>query len=110
MGQLWIIGWQWALPMNDIPGGLEPSFQFMPVPGEWTSGAWAPTPLTDQWQLAATCFAMLAGETPPSNEAPPIQLLRPDCPQAFSAVIDRALSGDPTARHVSIAAMLRAVD
>jgi serine/threonine-protein kinase len=110
MGRLWIIGWQWAMPPAEIPSGLMPSFRFMPVPNEWIDAPWVPTPLTDQWQLAATCFVMLTGEAPPAEGSPPIQLLRPDCPQSVAAVIDRALRSDPTQRHASIAAMLRAVD
>ncbi|HEY9225865.1 MAG TPA: hypothetical protein VIP11_04415, partial [Gemmatimonadaceae bacterium] len=59
MGRLWIIGWQWAMPATEIPAGLAPDFRFVPVPSEWLDGRWKPTPLTDQWQLAAICFAML---------------------------------------------------
>ena len=38
-----------------------------------------------------SAFSMLTGETPPSDEVPPLTLLRPDCPQAVATVIDRAL-------------------
>jgi len=110
MGRLWIIGWQWAMPANEIPPGLSPDFRFMAVPREWSSGVWAPSPLSDQWQLAAVCFAMLTGEAPPPDDPPPLQLLRPDCPQSVSTVIDRALRPDPEHRYPSMAAMLRAVD
>jgi eukaryotic-like serine/threonine-protein kinase len=110
MGRLWIIGWQWAMPMADIPDGLAPDFRFMPVPSEWSTGRWTPTPSTDQWQLAAVCFAALTGEAPPSGEVPPIQLIRPDCPQAVATVIDRALQPDQSLRYVSMASMLRAID
>jgi eukaryotic-like serine/threonine-protein kinase len=110
MGRLWIIGWQWAMPLGEIPAGHAPNFRYMPVPCEWSDGTWIPTPATDQWQLAATCFSMLTGETPPPDGVPPIQLLRPDCPQSVAAVIDKALKSDPQARHASIASMLRAVD
>ena len=110
MGRLWIIGWQWAVPSGEIPPGLSPDYRFMPVPAEWAHGRWAPTPATDQWQLAAVCFAALTGETPPSDEVPPIQLVRPDCPQAVAAVIDRALQPDPALRFPSINSMLRAID
>jgi serine/threonine-protein kinase len=110
MGRLWIIGWQWALPSSDIPFGLSPDFRFMPVPHEWAGNKWAPTAHSDQWQLAATCFATLTGEMPPAIGAPPIQLLRPDCPQAIATIIDRSLSGDPTARFPTMVSMLRAVD
>jgi serine/threonine-protein kinase len=112
MGRLWIIGWQWAVPCGDIPAALTPDPRYMPVPSEWIGEdrLWSPTPLTDQWQLAAICFDMLTGEVPPSAEAPPIQLLRPDCPQALGAILDRALHPDPTARFPSLAALLRAVD
>jgi len=60
--------------------------------------------------IAAVCFSMLTGETPPSDEVPPLQLLRPDCPSSVAAVIDRALKADPDARFPSMASMLRAVD
>jgi eukaryotic-like serine/threonine-protein kinase len=110
MGRLWIIGWQWSMPVGEIPPGLAPDFRFMPVPSEWSEGKWLPTPLSDQWQLAAICFAFLIGEVPPSREVPPIALLRPDCPQAVATVIDRALRPDPAERFPSMAALLRAVD
>jgi eukaryotic-like serine/threonine-protein kinase len=110
MGRLWIIGWQWAVPAAEIPAGLTPDPKFMPVPSEWAHGPWLPTPFTDQWQLAAVCFAALTGETPPPDEIPPIQLLRPDCPQAVAKVIDRALQPDPALRFPSINTMLRAID
>jgi serine/threonine-protein kinase len=110
MGRLWVIGWQWAMAPAEIPPGIAPDFRFMPVPSEWASGQWTPSPLSDQWQLAAICFAVLTGEAPPAEEAPPIQLLRPDCPQAVATVIDRALESNPTRRFPSMASMLRAVD
>ena len=110
MGRLWIIGWQWAMTPAEIPLGLSPDFRMMPIPSEWVGAPWVPTPLTDQWQLAAICFAVLTGESPPPDEAPPIQLLRPDCPQAVAMVIDRALQADPRKRFPTLAAMLRAVD
>jgi eukaryotic-like serine/threonine-protein kinase len=109
MGRLWILGWQWAMPTADIPQGLAPDLRFVARPREWSDGIWTPTPLTDQWQLAAACFTVLTGESPPT-EAPPVQLLRPDCPRALAAVIDRALASDPDDRYPSLAAMLRAID
>ena len=110
MGRLWIIGWQWAMPSTEIPPGLAPDFRLMALPSEWSDGKWRPSPATDQWQLAAICFAMLTGEMPPSNEVPPLQLLRPDATLSVRTVLDRALSPDPDRRYPSIAAMLRAVD
>jgi eukaryotic-like serine/threonine-protein kinase len=110
MGRLWIIGWQWAMPQTEIPPGLAPDFQHLPIPSEWSDGKWRPSALSDQWQLAAICFAMLTGETPPSNEVPPLQLLRPDATLSVRTVLDRALNPDPERRYPSIAAMLRAVD
>jgi serine/threonine protein kinase len=110
MGRLWIIGWQWAMPQTEIPPGLAPQFRHLPIPSEWSDGKWRPSALTDQWQLAAICFAMLTGETPPSNEVPPLQLMRPDATLSVRTVLDRALSPDPERRYPSIAAMLRAVD
>jgi len=110
MGRLWIIGWQWAMPRGEIPENLSPDFRFMPIPSEWAGGVWDPTPYTDQWQLAAVCFSALTGESPTPDEVPPIQLLRPDCPQALAVLIDRALQPDPGLRYPTMAAMLRALD
>lgn len=110
MGRLWIIGWQWAVPHGEIPPGLSPDKRFMPVPPEWIDAPWTPTPATDQWQLAAVCFAALTGETPPSDEVPPTQLVRPDVPLAVANVIDRALQPDPLLRFPGINSMLRAID
>jgi serine/threonine-protein kinase len=110
MGRLWIIGWQWAMPSAEIPVGLQPDYRFMPVPPEWVNAPWNPTPASDQWQLAAVCFAAMTGETPPSDEVPPIQLVRPDVPQAVAAVIDRGLQPDPLLRFSNINSMLRAID
>ncbi|MFL5612101.1 MAG: protein kinase domain-containing protein [Gemmatimonadaceae bacterium] len=110
MARLWLMGWEWAIPTAEIPASVAPDFRTLPVPNEWTDGAWRPTAATDQWQLAATCFASLTGEMPPSTGVPPIHLLRPDTPQAVAAVIDRSLSADPADRFPSVASMLRAMD
>ncbi len=110
MGRLWMMGWQWAMPASEIPADIIPDFRFMPVPSEWREDRWCPTPASDQWQLAATCFAALTGESPPSNGVPPIALMRPDCPRALAGIIDRALLADPEKRFPSIAALLRSID
>ena len=110
MGRIWILGWQWAIPRAEIPEGIVPDFRFMPIPPEWPEGQWEPTAQSDQWQLAAMCFAALTGEYPPSEEAPPLSLIRPDCPASVASVIGRALSRDPESRFPSVAAMVRAVD
>jgi len=109
-GRLWLLGWEWVLTKDHIPNGVRPSVEFAPCPPEWSDGVWCPTPASDQWQLAAMLFTMLTGETPPERDAPPIALLRPDCPQALATVLERALSVDPALRFPSIAAMLRHMD
>lgn len=109
MGRIWLLGWQWAVPVADIPQSLSPEPLWAPRPAEW-QGGWRPTPASDQWQLAALCFTALTGEAPPSVDAPPITLLRPDCPKMLAAVIDRALAEKPDERFPSLAAMLRAAD
>ena len=117
-GRLWLIGWEWALPRDQRPAGLAPEPQHTPWAPEWmatpeaapVAAGWRPTAASDQWQLAALVFTMLVGEPPPSDDAPPVRLLRPDCPQALSAVLTRALSRDPAARFPGIPAMLRELD
>ena len=109
-GRIWLLGWEWIVPLSEIPPGVTPDMATMPVPPEWENGVWAPTPATDQWQLAAICFSLLTGENPPSQAVPPVRLACPECPQVIAAVLDRALLPDPGDRFPSIVAMLRAID
>jgi eukaryotic-like serine/threonine-protein kinase len=109
MGRLWMLGWQWAVPLVDIPDRMTPDPRWARGPREWHEG-WKPTPQSDQWQLAALCFTALTGETPPRLNPPPLGLLRPDCPKLLSGVIDRALSPSPDERFPNVGAMMRAAD
>jgi serine/threonine-protein kinase len=109
-GRIWLLGWQWAVPREALPAGLSPERQWLPEPPEWANGPWKPTPCSDQWQLAAVCFAALTGEVPPTFDVPPIRWVRPDCPQGVAAILDRALLPDPEDRHRSVRALLRAAD
>jgi len=109
-GRLWVLGWEWVLPRDQRPAGLQPDAAYTPWPPEWSASGWRPTPASDQWQLAAMLFTMLTGETPPEQDVPPIALLRPDCPQALAAVMERALAPKPEDRFPSIAVMLRDMD
>ncbi len=108
-GRLWFLGWQWALPNAKIPPRFIPDRRWMPQPPEWC-GAWRPDPASDQWQLAALCYATLTGEIPPSHEVPPVRWARSDCPQAVAAILDRALHADPRERFYSVGDLLRALD
>ncbi|MEO6447459.1 MAG: serine/threonine-protein kinase [Gemmatimonadaceae bacterium] len=109
-GRYWLLGWQWAMPSAEVPPGLAPDRRWNPVVPEWGANEWLPTPASDQWQLAATCFLALSGELPPPIDVPPIRLLRPDCPQALAAILDHAMSPQPTERHRSVSSMLRALE
>ncbi len=109
MGRLWLIGWQWAVPLSTIPDDLAPNATGMPLPPEWHA-RWLPTPASDQWQLAALCFTAISGEAPPRDDIPPLALLRPDVPPSVSVVLDRALAHDPAQRYSSVAEMVRAMD
>ena len=108
-GRLWLLGWEWAIPRAEIPDGLTPARKWMPIPPEWGKDGWAPTPASDQWQLAATAFAALTREYPP-DEIPPLRLLRPDLPRSVTAVLSRSLSPRPQDRFDSTSAMLRELD
>jgi serine/threonine protein kinase len=110
MGRIWLLGWQWAVPLADIPTGLEPDPRWNLRAPELGAGPWKPTMMTDQWQLAALCFSALTGEAPPSVDTPPLSLLRPDVPKKLAAVIDKALAEQPESRYQTVAAMLRAAD
>lgn len=125
-GRLWLLEWQWAVPRETIPAGVRPGNgpleirsaeatrtlrgELLPMPPEWESNGWLPTPASDQWQLAAMCFTALTGETPPSREIPPLKLVRPETPEALSTALDRALSLEPADRFPSLAVLLRAVE
>jgi serine/threonine protein kinase/outer membrane receptor protein involved in Fe transport len=109
-GRVWILGWQWALPAAEIPAGVRPDPFFTPPPHEWAAGEWRPTPASDQWQLAASCFAILTGELPPRDEIPPLRWVRPDCPANVAELLDRALSPNPDDRFHSVASLLRAFE
>ncbi len=109
-GRVWVLGWQWALPKNEIPGDLHPDPLHTPQPREWSAGAWTPTPASDQWQLAATCFAILTGELPPREEIPPLRWVRPDCPGNVAELLERALSASAADRFHSVASLLRLVE
>src|SRR3954463_14507260 len=110
MGRLWLIGWQWSIASADIPPGMTPDPRFMANAPEWQKDGWLPTTLSDQWQLAAICYETLTGEAPSIGAIPPLRLLRPDCPESVSNVIDRALSERPSDRFTSVAQMVRAID
>lgn len=109
-GRFWMLEWQWATPREDLPPGLQPDLALAPLPPEWADGRWRPSPESDQWQLAATCFAMLTGEAAPQHDTPPVKLLRPETPESVAVAIDRALLPDPGHRFESMAAMIRAAE
>ena len=109
MGRLWLLGWQWAVPLPSIPDSLSPDATGMPLPPEWDS-RWLPTMASDQWQLAAMCFTALTGEAPPRDDIPPLALVRPDVPPSVAVVLDKALQIQPGQRYPTVAAMVRAMD
>jgi serine/threonine protein kinase len=109
-GRAWLLGWPWAVPREVIPSGIAPDPRWTPRPAEWAAGQWNPTIESDQWQLAATCFAVLTGELPPRVEIPPIRWVRPDCPANVAELLDKALSVDPAGRFHSVASLLRAIE
>ncbi|MCY7380819.1 MAG: protein kinase [Gemmatimonadaceae bacterium] len=109
MGRLWLIGWQWAVPLASVPEGLAPNSTAMPLPPEWDD-RWLPTAASDQWQLAALCFTALTGEPPPRDDIPPLTLVRPDVPPSVAVVLDKALQPQPGQRYPTVAAMIRAMD
>lgn len=108
-GRLWFLGWQWAMDKALIPEGLSPAREWMPVPPEWRE-LWKPDTATDQWQLAALCYATLTGEIPVAGEIAPLRTVRPDCPAVVATILDRALAVRPGDRFGSVAALLRTLD
>ncbi|MGQ0647454.1 MAG: protein kinase domain-containing protein [Gemmatimonadaceae bacterium] len=109
-GRIWTLGWAWAVNRAEIPPGLTPDVRWTPMAPEWEGADWTPTPASDQWQLAASVFYAIAGELPPAGDIPPLALLRPECPQGLSAIIEHALRPDPAQRHRTLSFMLRALE
>ena len=109
-GRVWLLGWQWAVPRNEIPPGLSPDPRWTPWPPEWNATGWAPTFASDQWMLAATCFMSLTGEMPPAEDIPPLDLVSPGVPQALVDILGRALSREPDKRFPTVSALLRTLE
>jgi len=108
-GRLWLLGWQWAVPRDEIPPGIAPGPQWAARAPEWREG-WHPTQASDQWQLGTIAFAILTGEIPLVASMPPVRLARPDIPESVAELVDRMLAPDPAARFSSIAGMLRRIE
>lgn len=108
-GRLWMLGWEWIVPREKIPPGLNPLESHAATPPEWDN-AWRPSPHSDQWLLGALSFTAITGEPPPTTDTPPVRLVAPDCPEAIADIVDKSLSTNPDDRHYSMADMLRAVD
>lgn len=109
-GRLWILEWQWAIPRADIPEGIVPHMNPVFAAPEWIEEGWNPTPVSDQWQLAAVCFKLLTGEEAPMEDVPPVKWLRPETPETVAMALDRALLADPEERFSSIGEFIRTAD
>jgi serine/threonine-protein kinase len=109
-GRLYLLGWPWAIPRDELPANVQPDPRWAPMPAELVSGPWRPTPATDQWQLGAVCFAILTGELPPLSGVPPIRWVRPECPASVADLIDRALAPVPDDRFLNMSALLRHIE
>ncbi len=108
-GRVWMLGWQWTVPIAEMPQGITPDRTWCPSPPEWGE-RWLPTAASDQWQLGAVAFALLVGELPPPSGAPPMLIVRPDTPVTIAELVDRMLAPDPAARFTSVAGMLRRIE
>jgi len=108
--RLYLLGWQWAVPLEEIPPGLRPDPALVPMPQELLQDPWRPTPASDQWQLGAVCFAILTGELPPRSAVPPVRYVRPECPASVAELVDRALAPEPGDRFFNLPSMLRQIE
>jgi serine/threonine-protein kinase len=109
-GRLWFLAWQWSVPRDAVPAGLEPDRRWHPPAPEWRRDGWLPDARSDQWQLAAVIFLLLTGEPVPCDDIPPVRWVRPEVPQSLATALDRALCPVPDERHRSVSALLRALD
>lgn len=108
-GRPWVLGWQWAIPQDELPPDVRPSSTWAPQAPEW-NGGWAPTQESDQWQLGAVAFSILTGEIPVAGSVPPIRVVRPDTPRTVAELIDQMLAESPEERFRSVAGMLRRIE
>lgn len=108
-GRVWLLGWQWAIPRDEIPMGVTPDPRRTPWAPEW-GPEWYPTHGSDQWQLGAVAFAMLTGEVPGAGHIPPLRIARPEVPASVAELVDQMLAPEPGHRFSSIAGMLRRIE
>ncbi len=117
-GEHFLLGWQWALPPESLPLGMSPSLEWTVAAPEWLpaiatgSPWWAPTPQTDQFQLAALTVCALAGKPWAGSASDALLLLegRDDVPRSVRVLLRRAMAHDPGERFPSVAALLHTLD
>ncbi len=108
-GRVWLLGWPWAIPRDEIPPGVTPDKRRTPWAPEW-GNEWHPTHGSDQWQLGAVAFTMLTGEVPVAGHIPPLGIARPEVPASVAELVDQMLAADPGHRFSSVAGMLRRIE
>lgn len=127
-GRVWCIGWQWAVGPECVPEGLTPMADALPWAPEWGTpgtrtlprdartrrqganpGGWAPTPQSDQWQLAASVYHLLTGVPwdPGATARAAAAGALAAVPGALRPILERALDPEPRQRYGSMLVLLR---
>lgn len=117
-GEHFLLGWHWALPPEMLPPGKAPSLEWTVAAPEWLPAIaartpwWKPTPLSDQFQLAALAVVALTGIPWDGSASDALVALEKhdDVPKSVRALLRRALSTDPAERFPSVAALLHMLD
>ena len=110
MGRLWLLGWQWAVPLADVPEGLAPDATKMPLPPEWGDGVGARRRRATSGSSPRSASTRSPAKRRRATTFRRSSLVRPDVPPSVAQVMDKALHRDPCQRFSSVAAMIRAMD
>jgi len=109
-GRCWLMSWQWSVAAKYIPIGQTPDRESTPWAPEWVENGWAPTPLSDQWQLAASLVSAWAQCPIDALIHTQLDELLPEFPASFRQIVARALDPNPKLRYPTLLILIRELE